>query len=129
MEHTFHVTRIAATDEEWGRLVLMAQAEEFEQGPYLMLQRSYEDTAEDIRLGQNVPYIEIGNQGCSWYGHVERIDLFRTGVVLQMDAHARNEMDDDGRYEVRFDIGDDQFAELRMKLHQIFDGVDVLHQA
>jgi hypothetical protein len=128
MEHTFRVNRIAATDEEWGRLVLMSQAEEFEQGPYLMFQRSYEDTAEDIRLGQNAPYIEIGNQGRSWYGHVERIDLSRNGVVIQLDAHARNEMDDDGRYEALFDIGDEEFAELRMKLHQIFDGLDVLQQ-
>jgi hypothetical protein len=126
MEAHFFAHKVAASDEEWGRLVLLGSIEEMDDQPYVMFQATYEHSPQDVRLGQDKPYVEIGNQGWSWYGRIEHVTLDRDMLRLQMDESARAQMQNDGRFSVQFKLDDLAFGQLREKLVQIFENYPVL---
>lgn len=120
MKSTFFAERVAASDEEWGRLVLFGSIEEMNGSPYLMFQGSYEHSAQDVALGQDKPYVEIGNQGWSWYGHMEHVVLERGRLSLQVSEEAKSQMQNDGHFLVEFTLDEGAFVQLRDKMRQIF---------
>ena len=124
METSFFAKQVSATDEEWGRLVLFGSIEEMDGQPYLMFQGAYEYSPQDIHLGQNKPYVEIGDQGWSWYGHIKDVTLERSRLSLQMDQEARTLMQNDGQFTVHFEINNEAFGQLSEKLQQIFTGFE-----
>lgn len=119
MPFEFTAKQVAASDEEWGRLVLFGSVEEMDGSPYLMFQGSYGYSDDDIRLGMNQPYVEITNQGWSWYGHMSRVELLRTSLTLQMDQEAQRRMEQDGCVTVRFKLDESEFAQLEAQLARI----------
>ena len=125
MESTFFAERVTASDEEWGRLVLFGSIEGMDGSPYLMFQGVYEHFPQDAALGQDKPYVEIGNQGWSWYGHIEQVDLKRGSLSLQMNEEAKSQMQNDGYFSVEFTLDEAAFGQLREKLHQIFENSSV----
>jgi hypothetical protein len=128
MSPTFFASQVAASDEEWGHLVLLGSIQEVDGQPYLMFQRSYESSPDDVRLGQDRPYVEIGNQGWSWYGHIESLVLGRDQLTLQMDQEAQNQMQNDGKFIASFNLDRQAFEQLRTKLKQVFESFPGFHE-
>ena len=121
MPQQFSISASSATREEWGWLVLLGSVEQMDGQPYLMVQSAHESSADDVRLGQNRPYIEINNQGWSWYGHIARFELHRDRVFIQMDQDARALMENDGAFTFYFSLSDGAFAEVKAILGRIFE--------
>ncbi len=115
----FFANKVAATDEDWGRLALFGDIENMDGSPYLMFQGSYSYSEQDVQLGQDQPYVEIQNQGWSWYGHMSRVELLRDSLVLQMDEMASKQMENDGRVQVFFELDDGAFSQLSSHLGAI----------
>ena len=124
MQEEFFAKHVSASDEDWGRLVAFGAIEEAGNQPYVMFQGSYEHTEQDIRLGQDKPYIEICDQGWSWYGHMESVVLERKRLVVQMDKVAQAQMQNNGHFVVRFELDEQRFSQLSRKLQQILKGFE-----
>ncbi len=120
MPQQYEVSAVAATREEWGWLVLLGDIENMDGSPYLMLQLAHDFTDDDKRLGQDQPYIEINNQGWSWYGHIERLELGRDQVAVQMDRKAQERMENDGQFVFRFRLAEPEFSRLEQVLSSNF---------
>mgnify|MGYP001370109741 CR=1 FL=1 len=119
MPISFTASKVAATDEDWGRLVLFGDIENMDGSPYLMFQGTYAYTEQDVQHGQDQPYVEIQNQGWSWYGHVTRLELSRDSLTLQMDEVASKQMENDGGVQVFFKLDDEAFSHLSSQLGAI----------
>ena len=94
------------------------------EAPYLMLQKTLAPTAQDASFGMDRPYLEFCGQGWSWYGEIERFELRRGGLVVDMSASAAARMANDGVIVVEFDpaIDDTAFNGLRGALAEILAG-------
>ena len=122
MPQHFPITATSFTREEWGWLVLLGSIEAMDEQPYLMMQLAHEFSEDDVRLGQDRPYIEINNQGWSWYGHVVKLELQRDCVSVQMDQEAQQRMGNDGKFTFSFSLTHEAFEELKTVLARIFEG-------
>lgn len=122
MPHQFIVSAAAATREEWGWLVVLGDIEQMDGSPYLRFQLAHECTEDDKRLGHDQSYIEINNQGWSWYGHVERVELRRNEVTVQMDREAQDRMENDGLFVFRFAADEPRYKQVERALSRIFAG-------
>jgi hypothetical protein len=91
---------------------------------YLMLQRSYEFDEQDIALGMDRVYIEKDSQGNSAYGGVTRFELHRDHALISLDTATARKLGDVVEFEVRFDLEDQRFEELRAGLTEVFKGFD-----
>lgn len=117
----FVANAVSAAEDDDGLLIVTFGAPSIEDEDfYLMLQHLDEYDEQDVALGMDQPYIEYCGQGWSWYGHIVSFALYRDRVDVQMDAHAAQEMDNDGRIEVRFDLAEPQFQALRAALQRTF---------
>jgi hypothetical protein len=119
---SFHAQFINVARENWGWLVVWSVDENLATQRYLVLQRADKPTEQAIRFGWTGVYIECCGQGWSWYGHIVSFELLADMVRVQLDSEAAQEMNDDGRIEVAFDLNSDGFTELRGALSQIFHG-------
>ena len=109
--------------EEHGVLVTSLGAPSTEDDDfYLMLQHTESRTEQDVRFGMDKPYIEYCGQGWSWYGHIERFELFPNRVVVRMNEAAAAHMQNDGVISVEFQLEEHQFARLRQALERTFHG-------
>jgi Immunity protein 10 len=117
----------AATDmsivEEHGVLITTLSASSIEGGDfYLMLQHQDEYTAQDTKLEMNMPYIEYCGQGCSWYGEIEKFELRRESVHIQLSQTAADHMQNGGLLDVAFKLSGPEFETLRTALRRTFSG-------
>ena len=119
---SFHASHVAVTREDWGDLVLLSADEDLASEQYLMLQAKdcYDD--QDVRFGMDDIYIETCGQGWSWYGNIERFELARTRVSVQLSCEAASRMGNDGEVEVTFSLDEIAYAGLRNTLGRIFEG-------
>lgn len=124
MSQQFPTNAASATCEEWGWVVVFGSIEGMDGQPYLMLQLAHGFTADDVRLGQDRPYIEINNQGWSWYGHVNKFELHRDRVFVQMDREAQERMENDGAFTFNISLSDETFKEVKAAVADIFRGSD-----
>jgi hypothetical protein len=128
MAITFDAQEVSITEEFGVHIIALSGATSGDDDLYLMVQYQDSYTSQDVQLGMAEPYIELCGQGWSWYGHIDRFELRRDCVWLQMDTHAASEMKNDGEFEVRFVIGDGQFDELRTALTQAFSKKTCFHE-
>src|SRR5215203_4960950 len=64
---------------------------------YLMIQQSLDEYDEqDIRLGMNTYHIERDDQSYGEYGGVERINLSRNSIEVELDERGRKNLQCDG---------------------------------
>ena len=129
MTSTFRATKCSATQEPWGYRTVLAAPSSKDDDFYLMLQRPYEFSEDAIRWDQAEPYIEFCGQGWSWYGHIERFQLGRDKITIQMDEIAASEMRSDGKIEVTFSLDDNAFDVLQTALARTFAGFPYFHAA
>lgn len=90
---------------------------------YLMLQRSHEFDEQDVAMGMDHVYIERDSQGCSAYGGITRFELFRDRALIILEAAAARKLGNETEFEVRFELEDRQFDELRAGLAEVFKGL------
>lgn len=91
---------------------------------YLMLQRSYEFDERDTAMGMDRVYIERDSQGHSAYGGIARFDLHRDRALISLDAATARKLGEGAEFEVRFDLEERRFEELRAGLAEVFKGFD-----
>lgn len=92
---------------------------------YLMFQKKKEGySKQDIKFGWDKPYVEFCGQGWSWYGHMKEVELGREIIRVTMDAEAAAHMENDGIIEVKFNLEDLEFSQLRSTLQEIFSGIE-----
>ena len=100
-------------------MIIFSVDETLEAERYLMFQGDDAPSADQIRLGMTDVYIETCGQGWSWYGHIESVNLSRTGILVQLDAQAAGELRDTGLIEVTFDLSPSHFNVLRAALRKV----------
>jgi hypothetical protein len=122
MAITFQAHMLDISEENWGTRIILSVDDTLEAERYLMTQRKHTFTDEDVRFGMNDVYIETCGQGWSWYGHIESFELFDNRIMVQLDAQAAREIDDDGVIEVSFDLTNEKRAALRAALQSTFAG-------
>jgi len=91
-------------------------------GHYLTLQRKREFSARDIQWRQADVYIEICDQGWSWYGHILSFVSAPKRLTVRLDAEAAARMRGDGVVEVELALPIDAAEAVRSALRQIFAG-------
>lgn len=119
----FSATQFAVTEENEVLVIALGTSCTEEDDYYLLLQHKDEHTEQDTRFGMDKPYIEYCGQGWSWYGHIERFELYRDRVVVSMDSSAAAQMRNDGIIEVSFSLPDPEFSQLQSALERTFQGV------
>jgi hypothetical protein len=121
---TFHANCVAIEDMDDFWLVGFAD-EKFGTRQYLMLQRSYEDDEQDIKLGMNTYHVERDDQAWSSYGGIERFELHRDRVVVRFTPIGAEQLKAKGM-DITFTIDGDQYRELTRRLESIFVGSECL---
>jgi hypothetical protein len=118
----FVATEFGVTEEDEVLVTTLGAESTEDEDFYLMVQHANEYDDQDVKLGMDKPYIEYCGQGWSWYGHIDRFELLRTRIKVQMNAEAAAHMGNDGLIEVDFNLGDSDFARLRQSLATTFAG-------
>ena len=118
---TFKATQVGALEED-GLLIVGFNGGLVDGMPtYLVFQHSLDGPGEeDARRGMNQPYIEYRDQAWGWYGHMTRVELRRDRLLVSLDASAVERLGDDSLFDVRFEIDDDAFDQLRNGLEKTF---------
>lgn len=121
--YTLNAGRVAVEDMEDSWLVGFADYE-FQTKHYLMLQRSFEDDEQDIRLGLHTYHVEIDDQRQSCYGGITLFQLLRNRALVSFSQKGAEQLGH-AQAEVRFQVDDVLFAELQSQLQKIFKGTGV----
>ena len=107
-------------------LCLVGFADEaFDTQQYLILQRSYVDDEQDVRLGMNTYHVERDDQRWSCYGGIERFELHKDRVVVRFTPSDAQMLQADGM-EITFAIDGTLFEKLTRRLERIFVGSNCL---
>jgi immunity protein 10 of polymorphic toxin system len=91
---------------------------------YLMLQRSHEFDEQDVALGMDHVHIERDSQGYSAYGGIMRFELRRDRAMISLNAVTARMLGNEEEFEVKFDLEDGRFEELRAGLAEVFKGFE-----
>jgi hypothetical protein len=117
-------TDVVVDDADLGFIVVGFDSE----GPglrgSLMLQRSHEFDEQDVALGMDHVYIERDSQRYSAYGGITRFELRRDRAMVSLDAATARKLGNEAEFEVRFDLEDRRFEELRAGLAKVFKGFE-----
>jgi Immunity protein 10 len=91
---------------------------------YRTLQRAYEFDEQDVALGMDSYHVEKDDQKYSAYGGILRFQLHRDRALISLDTKTARKLDGEPELEIRFDLGDEQFEDLRAGLTAVFKGFD-----
>jgi hypothetical protein len=121
MRIIFHANCVAVEDMDDYWLVGFAD-EKFDTKQYLMLQRSFADDEQDVRLGMNTYHVERDGQQWGCYGGIERFELQRDRVNIAFTEKGRKCLGSVSAMEITFHVSDRQFRRLKDRLGRIFAG-------
>ncbi len=121
---SFHANCVSVMDIKDFWLVGFAD-EEFDTRHYVMLQRSYQDDAQDLALGMNTYHVERDGQNNAGYGGVERFDLYPDRIVIKFDRMGAKRLKTPG-VSISFKKDGRRFGKLQSRLANIFAGTDRL---
>ena len=93
---------------------------------YFMLQRAFEFDEQDIELGIDTYHFEIGDQGCSSYGGIERFELGRNVAHIEFHHRTALELEIESSFEIWFVLTPDEWNELKTFLENIFLNTNIL---
>lgn len=125
MKVAFHVHCVAVEDMEDFWLVGFAD-EQFGTKQYLMLQRSFADDEQDVRLGMNTYHVERDDQGWGCYGGIERFELYRESIQVVFDKTGKKCLGKLEGLEISFAVSGREFQKLKHRLKKVFAGSDCL---
>lgn len=60
--------------------------------PYLLLSRTLSPSAQDARLGHDLPFIELSDQGKSLYGGISSVDLSLHALRVVLDPRGASQL-------------------------------------
>lgn len=121
MPTSFRATAFSVLEQD-GVLITTLGAHASDDDRYLMLQRTLAPSRQDTALGMDKPYLEYCDQLWSWYGEIDRFELFGDRVVATMSRAAAGRMGNDGILGAEFDLDPAEFAALRQALETTFRG-------
>jgi len=119
---SFRAAEVSIKREDWGHVITLSADQATDTEHYLGLQAKHSYDEQDVRDGRDDVYIEVCGQGWAWWGNMERFELSRSGIFVQLSEEASAEMEDDGKVEATFSLDEKTYARLRTVLRQIFDG-------
>ena len=96
---------------------------------YLMLQRSYEDDEQDIKLGMNTYHVEWCDQGSSSYGGITRFTLKPNAAEVSFEASMAKALGGMDRLSISFQLQAGEQRALKEALSHIFSGSNCLEVA
>ena len=112
----FETDAVEIEETDLGVLIVGFYTEE----TYLMIQQSLEEYDEqDIRSGMNTYHIERDDQSFGGYGGVERINLARNSIAVELDETGKANLECEGMT-VDFETDDENYQLLTEKLKYIF---------
>ena len=120
----FHANGVAIEDMDECWLVAFAD-EKSDTHHYLMLERSHEDDAQDVKLGMDTYHVERDDQIWSCYGGIERFELHKDRVVVRFTRFGAEQLKTDGM-EITFTVDGSLFDKLTRRLERIFAGSECL---
>jgi len=91
----FSPAQIACLEED-GVLTVAFGSEPVEGSdpPYLLLSRTLSPDAQDVRLGQDCPYLELSDQSKSVYGGIRSVHFSLHFIRVTLDALGEKEIGD-----------------------------------
>jgi hypothetical protein len=117
-------TDVIVDDDDPGLILVGFSSEGLGPRRYLMLQRSYEFDEQDVAPGMDRVYIERDSQGYSAYGGIKRFELFRDRALISLEAATARKLGNEAEFEIRFELEDRRFEELRAGLAGVFKGFE-----
>ena len=111
MEVAFHADCVSAEDMDGFSLVGFADRK-YGTCDYLMLQRSLDDDEQDIRLGMDALPYERNDQRWSYYGGIERFELYRDRIKVLLAPEGAARLGEVTAIDVAFSISDAEFEHL-----------------
>ena len=123
-EPLFHATCVAATEDEVGWVVGLADRE-LDARQYLQFQRGHMNDAQDQALGLDSYYVERDDQSNSCYGGIESIDLGANVIRLRLDEASSQSLKLDKTVLITFDADEKTLGRFRRGLAAVFEGTDL----
>ena len=96
---------------------------------YLMLQRSFEDDEQDVKLGMNTYHVEWCNQEYSGYGGIARFTLKPSLAEITFHSEMATVLGGMKHLSIAFQLPAGERAALREALKHIFAGGSCLELA
>ncbi|MBL8296725.1 MAG: hypothetical protein JNN30_00120 [Rhodanobacteraceae bacterium] len=93
---------------------------EYDTEVYLMLQRSFADDEQDVRLGMDTYHVEWCDQGSSGYGGVSRFVLKTTSAEVQFEPQMAELLGGIEHLSISFDLPAGKHRVLREALQHVF---------
>lgn len=120
--HTFTATFVSYEDQ--GDCAVVSLVDDAEDPrDYLIFQRAYEFTQQDIQLGMDAVHVERNDQGWSGYGGLRRVTLTRESLTLELDERGAALMDDTTFMRVDLDLPLADSETLCVGLRVCFEGM------
>lgn len=117
----FHASRVVVQDmDEEGYFLVGFADDDYTPQNCLLLQRGYEDTEQDRRLGMATYYVELNDQGHACYGGISRFALRRDHAFVEFDERGRKELDCEATLQITFSIDDAEFRALAVQVARVF---------
>ena len=63
---------------------------QYETARYVLFERLKQPTAQDLKFGFELPYLEIDDQGFGGYGLVDRIYLFKSELQIALSEEGKD---------------------------------------
>ena len=120
MALTFTARSLELPPKSWGIVTVLKDDTTDER--YLMLQRKRQFSQRDIEWRQDDVYIEVCDQGWSWYGHILSFVSAPKKLIVRLDAEAAERMREDGIIEVELALSTDALESVRRSLREVFEG-------
>ena len=120
--HTFTATFVSYEDQ--GDCAVVSLADDAEDPrDYLIFQRAYEFTQQDIQLGMDAVHVERNGQVGSGYGGLRRVTLSRERLTLELDERGAELMDGTTFMREDLDLSIADSKKLCVGLRACFEGM------
>lgn len=118
MSVEFRIEKVAAQEEEDFWLLGFADREIGTES-YLMLQRSFEFSDDDVACGMDTYYLEINDQGQSMYGGLTQVTLSPSRAEFVFEEAAAEFFGIDNPLVLRFDSSPEEWRRIRETARQV----------
>ena len=86
---------------------------------YLLVQLAHEFSQEDLELGMNTVYLELGDEMRATYGGLTAIEVAPTSILFRLDSESAADLKVDGGIKIALDVEGPKLAEALERLAAI----------